>query len=217
VNTPERMARLFDGAAESFDGIYSGHKGAIGRAWDSWTRKNIQQRFDFTLEAIAPVAGKRILDVGCGPGRYCIECAKRGASKVVGLDVSPRMLDIGRDLATRAGVSDRCEFVIADILKYSADAPFDAAIAMGFFDYIIDQVTVMKHLKSMTKGRIIASFPCLWAWRVPVRKIWWKLKGWEIVLSTRQSILDVCEKSGVRVVELKRAGPLYLLVAEAEQ
>ncbi len=44
-----------------------------------------------TLELIGPVQGQRVLDLGCGTGRYCTLLAKRGAS-VVGLDPSEEML-----------------------------------------------------------------------------------------------------------------------------
>lgn len=225
MNTPERMARLFDAKAEEFDAIYTGRKGPLGRAWDTLTRANIQTRFDFTMRALDPVQGKRILDVGCGPGRYCIELAGRGAAQAVGLDVSANMLEVGRRLARDAGVEDRCRFVQGDVAAFAAQAasgkggvdaaPFDAVLAMGFFDYILDQAEVMRCLRSICSGIIVASFPCRWALRVPARKLWWKLKGWDIRLSTRRSILTVCEQAGVSVIDLHREGPLYLLVASA--
>lgn len=47
------------------------------------------------LDLLGPVAGKRILDVGCGPGLYAKELVDRGAS-VVGIDHSPEMIGIAR-------------------------------------------------------------------------------------------------------------------------
>ncbi|MBI1189857.1 MAG: methyltransferase domain-containing protein [Tepidisphaera sp.] len=216
MNTPERMAKLFDEAAASFDAIYSRCKGPVQRWWDSLTRRNIYRRFDFTLAAVAPAANKRVLDVGCGSGRYCVALAQQGAAKVVGLDVSPLMLKLAGEIAQSAGVADRCQFVQEDAMKYSPPELFDAVIAMGFFDYVKAQVPLMTQFRSFCRGRIIASFPCLWAWRVPVRWLWWKLHGWDIAFSTRQSILDLCKASGLRVVELKRDGPVFLLIAEPQ-
>ncbi len=40
--------------------------------------------------------GKRVLDLGCGFGEHCAEYVKRGASKVVGIDISEKMLEVAR-------------------------------------------------------------------------------------------------------------------------
>lgn len=45
-----------------------------------------------TLELLGKVAGKRILDLGCGTGRYCAVLAKCGA-EVIGIDPSAQMLE----------------------------------------------------------------------------------------------------------------------------
>ena len=39
-----------------------------------------------------PVAGKRVLDLGCGYGWHCAYAAKQGAKEVLGIDQSPAML-----------------------------------------------------------------------------------------------------------------------------
>lgn len=44
---------------------------------------------NITLDLIGDVKNKRVLDVGCGTGRYCELLAKRGA-KVIGIDPSSR-------------------------------------------------------------------------------------------------------------------------------
>jgi ubiquinone/menaquinone biosynthesis C-methylase UbiE len=48
-----------------------------------------------TLDLIGDVKNQRVLDVGCGTGRYCELLAKRGA-KVVGIDPSSKMLEHAR-------------------------------------------------------------------------------------------------------------------------
>jgi SAM-dependent methyltransferase len=47
------------------------------------------------LQVLAPQAGERILDVGCGTGRLSAEIASSGA-EVVGIDYSPRMVSQAR-------------------------------------------------------------------------------------------------------------------------
>lgn len=46
------------------------------------------------LEKLLPAfEGKRVLDLGCGYGWHCLYAASRGASKVVGIDLSAKMLE----------------------------------------------------------------------------------------------------------------------------
>ena len=48
-----------------------------------------------TLDMIGDVQGLRVLDLGCGTGRYCVLLARRGA-QVVGVDPSEGMLECAR-------------------------------------------------------------------------------------------------------------------------
>lgn len=212
MTTRQSIADLFDQSAERFDAIYSGAAGAPASAWDRLTRRNIHTRFDFTMQALAPAAGLRILDAGCGPGRYCIEFARQGAD-TVGVDVAPRMLEIARDLAAKENLSSRCLFAQADLMEDGpwSDGGFDAVVAMGFFDYIADQETVLRRLAQLGRGRVIASFPCRWSPRAPVRKLWWRLRGWRIALSSRRDIERLCARCGVQIRQLRRDGPVWLL------
>ncbi|WP_266182587.1 class I SAM-dependent methyltransferase [Dyella humicola] len=41
----------------------------------------------------AGLAGYRVLDAGCGSGRYMLHVLRRGATRVIGVDLSPEMLD----------------------------------------------------------------------------------------------------------------------------
>lgn len=44
----------------------------------------------------AELAGYRVLDAGCGSGRYMLHALRRGAARVVGVDLSPEMLERAR-------------------------------------------------------------------------------------------------------------------------
>nr|WP_320147401.1 class I SAM-dependent methyltransferase [uncultured Anaeromusa sp.] len=57
-------------------------------------------------------AGAAVLDIGCGPGAYALEFARRGAS-VVGTDISGNMLHYARNRAEEEGVLGKTEFVQA--------------------------------------------------------------------------------------------------------
>jgi len=75
-----QVARFWNGVAQEFDAIYTG----TGKSWfsrylDRFFRKDVYQRFDWVMRKCGDVRGKTICDVGCGPGHYATEFARRGA------------------------------------------------------------------------------------------------------------------------------------------
>src|SRR6185436_14896573 len=48
------------------------------------------------ISLLPAVAGKRVLDAGCGPGAYAAWLVEQGAA-VVGFDVSPRMVQLAEE------------------------------------------------------------------------------------------------------------------------
>jgi SAM-dependent methyltransferase len=57
------------------------------------------------------VRGRTVLDFGCGPGSEALELARRGAARVIGLDVQERFLAEARRRADAEGLSSCCDFV----------------------------------------------------------------------------------------------------------
>jgi 2-polyprenyl-3-methyl-5-hydroxy-6-metoxy-1,4-benzoquinol methylase len=209
------LERHFDRIAASFDGIYSGQKDAVRRFWDRHTRRNIHDRLEQTLRALAHVRGKRVLDVGCGPGRYAVALAAQGAREVVGLDLSARMVEMASSLALAAGFSSQCKFFQQDILQYSAVETYDAVVAQGFFDYVVHPEPVFAKLRSLCRGTLVASFPWKYALRAIPRKLWLRRRGCRIVFFTRPEILHLCESYSFQCKLLQRRGPIFLLIAES--
>jgi SAM-dependent methyltransferase len=60
----------------------------------------------FALEAIARERPERVLDVGCGPGRLGALIVERTGAHVVGVDSSPRMVELARESGLEALVGD---------------------------------------------------------------------------------------------------------------
>lgn len=78
---------------------------------------------------------ERVLDVGCGIGRWSRRLAARGA-KVTGVDLSPTMIAEARRRAAAQGVAARCRFLAQDLA---------ALTVVGRFDLILG-VTVLQHI-----------------------------------------------------------------------
>lgn len=60
-----------------------------------------------------PMAGRRLLDYGCGSGILALAALALGAASAVGVDIDPQALLASRDNAARNGRADRLELVAA--------------------------------------------------------------------------------------------------------
>jgi len=162
---------FFEGCAADFDHIYDDTgKGAFARFVDTRLRKEMRIRFANTFAALEPIAGRSLLDAGCGGGRYAIPAAKAGATRVLGLDFSEPMLELGRRKAAAEGVGGVCEFVNGDLLTHPIPAKgFDYAIAIGFFDYQADPEAALRALVRAARRRVFVSLPKRWHVLTPQR------------------------------------------------
>ncbi|MDX1650775.1 MAG: methyltransferase domain-containing protein, partial [Myxococcota bacterium] len=70
--------------------------------------RQIEAHGALALEALAPVAGERILDVGCGCGTTSLELARRVGDRgeVLGIDLSAPMLARAEERACEAGLTN---------------------------------------------------------------------------------------------------------------
>lgn len=78
------------------------------------------------LDALGPVAGLRVLDLGCGKGRFARALQDRGAA-VVGIDLSSAMLAEANGIDRVRGSIRRLPF---------RSAGFDAVLAVEVFEHL---------------------------------------------------------------------------------
>lgn len=101
-----------------------------GMAWGDWRRSETE------LHVLGDVAGRDILELGCGAARWCIGLAHRGA-RPVGLDVSSVQLALARTLQAEAALTFPLIEASAEDVPLP-DASFDIVFgdwgAMSFCD-----------------------------------------------------------------------------------
>lgn len=92
---------------------------------------------------LPPVAGRRVVDLGCGFGWFCRWARERGAAEVLGLDLSDRMLDRAR--AATADPAIRYEK--ADLERLALpEARFDLAYSSLALHYVEDAAQLFTEL-----------------------------------------------------------------------
>ena len=106
------------------------------------------------LLALTKFSGGRILDLCCGPGRHCIELARRGF-KVTGVDRSPFLLSIAKARAEAAGV--QVEWVHEDMRSFIRRSAFDLVLnlftAFGYFEKAAEDEKVLSNIhESLVHG-----------------------------------------------------------------
>jgi len=62
-------------------------------------------------------AGDYLIDLGSGDGRIVIEAAKRAGASGLGVDIDPRLVQLARDNAKRAGVEALARFEVRDLFE----------------------------------------------------------------------------------------------------
>lgn len=102
------------------------------------------------LAPLGPLAGRRVLDAGCGTGRLLVSMTDAGGV-VVGLDRDPDML-------AQARVHTRAPLLQADAAASPLAAEsLDAAVALALLEFVSDPVAVVAELWRVTRpgGRVV--------------------------------------------------------------
>ncbi len=84
---------------------------------------------------VPPLQGEAVLDLGCGYGWYCKFAAEQGAARVLGLDVSRKMIEE----AKRRNAGDQIEYRVCEIEEYEyPENTWDCVISNLALHYIED-------------------------------------------------------------------------------
>ncbi len=198
--------------AGNFDAIYSHKKSKLGSRLDEIFRWAMFKRFEYSLNQSEPIHAKTFLDAGCGTGLYSLELARRGALRVVGIDVSPTMLEICNARAKAENLDGRIDFVLSDIESFKTDEVFDICIGMGLLDYIKDPLPSLIQMRKLTREKVLLSFPVLWNWRTIPRRIRLGLKKCPVYFYTKRSIFRLMNGAGFKQVKILPMGPMFFVI-----
>jgi demethylmenaquinone methyltransferase/2-methoxy-6-polyprenyl-1,4-benzoquinol methylase len=132
LSKKEQVAQMFDTISGNYDGLNRVISFGVDVKW----RKKV-------LALVAAKNPQTILDIATGTGDLAILMTNTSATKIIGLDISDGMLEVGRKKIANKNLSDKIEMMLAD----SENMPFE--------DNAFDAITVafgVRNFEHLEKG-----------------------------------------------------------------
>lgn len=212
MNKGDQESGFWDNYSHDFDSIYTHEKSKLSNLMDKLFRHDMYERFQFTLDQSKPISDRSILDVGCGPGYYSLAYAKQGAKKVVGIDYSEKMIQLANERLKKESLKSNCQFLVNDIMDFNSDFRFDISIAIGLFDYTKDPLPILNKMNELTQEKMILSFPRLYTWRAPIRKVRLMMKKLGVYFYSKRKLENLFESAGFNKYKIVKVGKLHCAV-----
>lgn len=128
----EQVAQMFDNISEDYDGLNRVISLGIDVSW----RKKV-------VKLVGENNPKQILDIATGTGDLALMMSSLNPDRIVGLDISEGMLNVGKQKVAKANLSNTIEMVVGD----SENIPFE--------DNTFDAITVsfgVRNFETLDKG-----------------------------------------------------------------
>jgi ubiquinone/menaquinone biosynthesis C-methylase UbiE len=118
------------------------------------------------VDLISSVSPKTVLDLGVGTGTYAVPLLEAlSQTTVIGLDVEPRMLDLFRDRAEKAGCGARIRTIEAALGQGRPipleDHSAEVVLMLNLYHELEDRVDVLKEIQRILApgGMLVLSDP----------------------------------------------------------
>jgi len=128
----EQVATMFNNISKNYDGLNRVISFGIDVSW----RKKV-------VKIVSKNNPQQILDIATGTGDLALMMSQLNPTKIVRLDISEGMLEVGKQKISKANLSDKIEMVVGD----SENMPFD--------DNTFDAITVsfgVRNFANLDKG-----------------------------------------------------------------
>lgn len=107
-------------------------------------------RLDWIDRTCGGLAGKRVLDIGCGGGILAESMARIGA-QVMGIDLADKALKVAQLHALESGISVDYQAVSAEDLAQTAAGSFDVVTCMEMLEHVPDPASTVRACATLVK------------------------------------------------------------------
>lgn len=156
--------------------MYDRESAAWGRRRDSPEHRELVERTaDELAEVVAPPGP--VADLGCGPGAHALALARRGY-EVVGVDGSPRMVEVARARAARDGVGARFDVHDVGAPLPFADASLGGVVAMLVVQHLADPAAFVREVRRCLRpgGHLLITAPVRDFRSLTPQNLYWRLR-----------------------------------------
>ena len=110
------------------------------------------------INAKVPLAGKRVIDIGCGGGILAESMARKGAN-VTGIDLSEKALKVADLHSLESGVNVRYKLIAAETMAEEEAGQYDVVTCMEMLEHVPDPSAIVKACATLVKpgGHIFLS------------------------------------------------------------
>ena len=152
----ETVQNYWDARSDLFGNYYKKPS-----AFDRVFRKGVYERQAVAVKACKEIPNAAVLDIGSGPGVNSVSLIKNaGAAHIFGVDFAQQMIDYANNTVKEEGVSDKCTFVLGDVLTYDfGTKKFDYSYALGVFDYVEQAQALLSRMSQLSTKSFMASWP----------------------------------------------------------
>lgn len=113
-------------------------------------KEDICEHFHRDPNALEPLKGLRILDIGCGGGLLCEPMTRLGA-KVTGIDALEKNLKTAKTHAEKSGLDIDYRFGSIEEMVASGETGYDVVLNMEVIEHVDDPAAFMKQCAAMVR------------------------------------------------------------------
>lgn len=159
----EAVKKIFNDIAPRYDALNHLLSLGIDKGW----RKR-------ALKSIEEPETKRLLDVACGTGDFSVAAVKAGVRDVTGIDISEKMVEIGRQKVRKLGLEGNVCLQEGDSERMSfGDASFDVVtVAFGVRNFENLEKGLQEIQRVLTPGGKVIILEFSMPVRFPVKQLY---------------------------------------------
>jgi len=202
--------------------MYNRESAAWQRRRDEPEQRELVERTADELASVVAPPGP-VADLGCGPGAHALALARRGYD-VVGIDGSPRMVEVARTRAARDKVN--ASFDVDDVgarLRF-ADASLGGVLAILVLQHIPDPAAFIAEIRRCLRpgGHVLVTAPSRASTPLTSQNLYWRLRAacYHLVPGVvrfydTNSLPRLVEDQGLTVVDCKGEASRARVLARA--